>query len=134
MAKPYKIHIEESAKSHPRPHELAAAEAIANHFKSDVVFLRRMESKTPDLFILKTNIRWEIKSPEGSGKHTIQTNLRNASNQSENIILDLHRTKLTPDQAISRVREYISNEHSKIKKLKILTKDNQILDILDKKR
>ena len=134
MPKTYKVHIEESGKASPRPHELQAATILSAYFKSDLVFLRRAESKTPDLFVLKTNIRWEIKSPEGAGKRTIQTNLRDASKQSENIILDLHRTSLSTTQAISRVKEYISNEHSKIKRLKILTKTNQIIDILEKKR
>ena len=128
----YQVHIEKDGLSKPRPHELLVAEILADYFGSDVVFLRRNISKAPDLFILKTNIRWEIKSPEGSGKHTVQTNLRNASQQSENIILDLHRTKLTKAQAISRVKEYISNEHSKIKRLKIITKTGQVIDIIGK--
>lgn len=130
MAKQYKIHIEEDGKSRPRPHELIVAEVLAEHFKSDIVFLRRMASKTPDLYILKTNIRWELKSPEGAGKHTIQTNLRNASKQSENIILDLHRSKLTKEQAVSRTNEFIKNEHSRIKRLKIVTRNNQVIDII----
>ena len=130
MPKEYKIHIEEDGKSNPRPHELAAAQIIAQHFGSDVIFLRRLSSKTPDLYILKTNIRWELKSPEGSGKHTIQNNLRNASRQSENIILDLRRSKLAEKQAISRTNEFVKNEHSKIKRLKIITKQNRIIDIV----
>ena len=132
MPKSYKIHIEENGKSKPRPHELLAAEIMAKYFGSDVVFLRRLSSRTPDLFVLKTNICWELKSPEGSGKHTIQTNLRNASKQSENIIIDLSRTKITKSQAISRVNDYIKNEHSKIKKLKLITKNGQVVDILSK--
>ena len=130
MDKRYKIHIEEDGKSRPRPHELIVAEVLAEHFKSDIVFLRRMASKTPDLYILKTNIRWELKSPEGAGKHTIQTNLRNASKQSENIILDLHRSKLTKEQAVSRTNEFIKNEHSRIKRLKIVTRNNRVIDII----
>lgn len=132
MSRPHKIHIEENGKSKPRPHELRAAEILADYFDSEIVFLRRLSSKTPDLFVLKTNVRWELKSPEGSGKHTIQTNLRNASKQSENIIIDLSRTKITRAQAISRINDYIRNEHSKIRKLKLITKNAQVIDILDK--
>ena len=130
MPRQYKIHIEEDGKSKPRPHELIVAEILSEYFKSDVIFLRRISSKTPDLYILKTNIRWELKSPEGAGKHTIQTNLRNASKQSENIILDLHRSKLTKEQAISRTNDFIKNEHSKIKRLKIITKSDQVIDVI----
>ena len=132
MLKKFNIHIEEDEKSRPRPHELMIAEIMADYFKSDIVFLRRLYSKTPDLYILKTNIKWEIKSPTGAGKHTIQTNLRNASKQSENIILDLHRSDLTKEQAVSRVKDFVQKEHSRIKRLKIITKRNQIIDIIGK--
>ena len=128
----HNIHIEENGLSKPRPHEILVAKILADYFCSDVVFLRRSISKTPDLFILKTNVCWEIKSPNGASKHTIQTNLRNASRQSENIILDLHRTKLTKDQAVSRAKEFTNNEHSKIKRLKIITKTGQVIDIIGK--
>lgn len=132
MSKKFSIHIEENKESKPRPHEIMVAEIMAEYFKSDVVFLRRLSSKTPDLYILKTNIRWEIKSPTGAGKHTIQTNLRNASKQSENIILDLHRSDLTKEHAISRVKDFVQKEHSRIKRLKIITKRNQVIDIIGK--
>ena len=130
---PHKIIVEDSIQGLPRDHELIAAEVMAEYFGSDVIFLRRLESKTPDLYILKTNVRWEIKSPEGNGKYTIQNNLRLAEQQSRNIILDLHRCKLSESQALARVREYINDKHCRIKKLKIVTKKNKIVDILDKK-
>ena len=91
--------------------------------------MRRSSSKTPDLYVLKTNIRWELKSPTGGGKHTIQNNLREASKQSENIILDLTRSKMTDAQGMSRVKEFISNERSRIKRLKVLKKDRTVIDI-----
>lgn len=118
MLKKFNIHIEEDEKSRPRPHELMIAEIMADYFKSDIVFLRRLYSKTPDLYILKTNIKWEIKSPTGAGKHTIQTNLRNASKQSENIILDLHRSTLSKEQAISRTKDFIKKRKNQNQKIK----------------
>ena len=125
----YKVHYEESGKSKPRPHERKAAEKIASNFKSDIIFLRKISSKTPDLYVLKTNIRWELKSPTGGGKHTIQNNIREASSQSENIIIDLSRAKLSDSQGISRAKEFIKTEKSKIKRLKILTKTGELFDI-----
>ena len=123
------VHFEESGKSEPRPHEKKVAQIIADYFKSDIIFLRRISSKTPDLYILKTNIRWELKSPQGGGKHTIQNNLRATNGQSENVILDLSRAKLSDRQGISRTKEFIRKEHSRIKHLKLLTKDGHIIDI-----
>lgn len=129
MNREYAVHYEETGTSSPRPHEKKIAKAIANYFQSDVIFMRRTLSKTPDLYILKTNIRWELKSPEGGGKRTIQNNLREASWQSENILLDLSRAKLTDEKGISRTKEFLKKERPKIKRLKIITKKLKIMDI-----
>ena len=128
MAK-FKVAYEESGGSKPRQHERETAELLAQHFQSNLIFMRRYSSKTPDLYVLKTNIRWELKSPTGGGKHTVQNNLREASKQSENIILDLTRSKMTDIQGISRAKEFISNERSHVKRLKVLKKDGTIIDI-----
>ncbi len=128
MAK-YKVVKEDSKKSRPRTHEDIAAQIIANHFKSDVIFIRRGNSKTPDLYIIKTNVRWELKSPIGDGKRNIQNNLRKAKNQSENIIIDVARSRLTEAKAKSRIDEYLRKESSIIKRIKIITKDGAVVDI-----
>ena len=123
----YIVHVEDKKESEPRSHERKTAEMLAELFKSDIIFIRRVQSKTPDLFVLKTNICWELKSPIGNGKHTIQNNLRDASKQSENIILDLTRTKMTDKRAISRTKDFLKKEQSVVKRLKILTKDKRIM-------
>lgn len=126
------VHYEENDKDGPRPHEKCAAEFLAQYFQSDIVFLHRAASQTPDLFVLKTNIRWELKAPKGNGKHTIQNNLRGIDKQSENVILDLCRIKLTEKQAISRTKEFLKKDSNRIKRLKILTKQQKIIDIKGK--
>ncbi len=127
--KEYLVHIENDKNSKPRPHEKATANILAQLFKSDIIFLRRAQSKTPDLYILRTNARWELKSPTGGSKHTIQNNLRNTDGQSENVILDLTRAKLTDKQGISRAKEFIKAERYRIKRLKVLTKRHELIDI-----
>ena len=127
--KEYMVHIEDSKDSEPRPHEKKAAKMVANLFKSDVIFLRRLQSKTPDLYILKYNQRWELKSPIGGSKYTVQNNLRGTDAQSENVILDLTRSKLSDRQGISRAKEFMRKERSRIKKLKVLTKGGRLVDI-----
>ncbi len=129
MGNRYKVHFEESGKSEPRPHEKKIAQFVADHFKSDIIFLRRLSSKTPDLYVLKTNICWELKSPQGGGKHTIQNNLRATNGQSENVILDLTRAKIADEKGISRSKEFTKNERSNIKRLKVITKKKKIIDI-----
>lgn len=125
----YKVQFEESGKSEPRPHEKEISRFIADYFESDIVFLRRLSSKTPDLYVLKTNVCWELKSPQGGGKRTIQNNLRATRRQSENVILDLTRAKITNEKGISRAKEFVKNEHSGIKHLKIITKKLKVVDI-----
>lgn len=51
--KDYKVYIEDSRNSMPRQHEEKTARMLAYIFKSDIVFMRRSQSKTPDLYILK---------------------------------------------------------------------------------
>ena len=129
VMKKYTVHIEDSRDSEPRPHERKAADIIAQLFKSDIVFMRRFQSKSPDLYVLKTNVRWELKSPIGGSKYTVQNNLRETDGQSENVILDLSRAKLTDRQGVSRAKEFIRDERSRIKRLKVLTKDKRLVDI-----
>lgn len=132
MNKRYTVHFEESGKSQPRPHEKSIAYIIADYFESDIIFLRRYSSRTPDLYVLRTNLCWELKSPQGGGKHTIQNNLRSSDGQSENVILDLTSSKLSDEQGISRAKEFIKNERSRIKRLKVLTRKHGIVDIKSK--
>ena len=127
--KKYIVHVEDDKKSKPRPHEAEAAEQLAQIFENDLVFMRRAASKTPDIYVLRTNTIWELKSPKGGSKYTIQNNLRETDGQSENVILDLTRAKLTDRQGISRAKEFIKKERSRIKRLKVLKKDGRIVDI-----
>ena len=132
MKNKYLVHVEDNKESKPRPHEETASQIIATSFRSNIVFLRRRQSKNPDLYILRTNVLWELKSPIGNGKHTIQNNLRDADRQSENIIIDLRRTKMNEKQAVSRIHEFINTEHTRIKRIKVITKANKVVDFLDK--
>jgi hypothetical protein len=112
----------------PRDHELSAALILAYHFKTDVIFLRPERKKTPDIEVNGT--KWEIKSPIGNGKKTIDNNMRAAHKQSRNVVLDLRRTKLHQNKTIARINYYLSTGPHKIKHLKIITKTQKIIDIL----
>ena len=74
---------------------------------------------------------WEIKSPEGKGKNTIANNLKAASKQSKRIVLDLSRCKLRQEQALSRIRGYLSAGNHHLIKLVIITKSGKCIDFLD---
>jgi hypothetical protein len=125
----YKVIVETDIIDRPKDHEMRAALIVANgYFKSDVVFLRQNTYSTPDLDI--HGVKWEIKSPLGNGKKTIDNNLRNARRQSTNIILDFSRMKLHQTKALARINHYLRSGPHNIKKLIVIVKTQKILEIL----
>jgi hypothetical protein len=127
MAK-YQVIVQTDLVDVPKDHELSAALILAYHFKTDVTFLRPERKKSPDIDVDGT--KWEIKSPTGDGKKTIDNNLRAAHKQSRNVVLDLRRAKLHQNKAVARINYYLSVGPHKIKHLKIITKTQKIIDIL----
>lgn len=124
----YKVIIETKIADRPEDHELSAALVIANYFKTDVVFLRPQTHKTPDMEI--NGAKWEIKSPRGNGKKTIDNNLRSARKQSRNIIIDLRRIKLHQNKTKAHINHYLSSGPHGFKKILIITKTNNVIEIL----
>ena len=68
----YQVIISTDLQDRPKDQELSAALILAEYFKSDVIFLRPQKDKTPDIDI--GGVHWEIKSPKGDGKKTIENN------------------------------------------------------------
>lgn len=132
--KKFKIILEKGIEQLPYKHEMNAASIIADYFESDVTFLRKNPMSSPDLLIIEHNQIWELKSPLGGGKRTIANNLREASRQSQKVILDLSRCKMNNEKALSRVREFLENGNTNIKKLLIIGKNKKVLVFLNKKR
>ena len=124
----YKVIVKTELVDVPKEHELSAALILAYHFKAEVIFLRPERKKTPDIDV--NGIKWEIKSPTGNGRKTIDNNLRAAHKQSRNIVLDLRRIKLHQSKVVARINYYLSAGPHKIKHLKIITKAQKVIDIL----
>lgn len=82
-------------------------------------------TKSPDVII--GGKTWEMKSPIGHSKSTLEHCFKKAARQSENIIIDLRRTKLKQQNAISQL-EYQFYHSKRIKCMKIVTKKAKILD------
>ena len=118
--------------AHPEKHEIEIAK-ILNKYGKNVEFLIPLDIKntrTPD--IKMDGLLWEIKSPKGSSSRTIETNLRNASKQSSNIIIDLRRVKIDEARAFSQInREF---KFRKVIKRIIVIRKNYELKVLDIKR
>lgn len=79
----------------------------------------------PDIIV--DNVYWEIKSPKGGAKNTIRHNLKRAEKQSKNVIIDLRRCGFTDEQAIREIKRIFSIS-KRIKKIKIITKSENVLD------
>lgn len=129
MPKPkYEVIVKTDPVDSPKDHEMSAALLLAYHFKANVIFLRPERKKSPDIDVGGT--KWEIKSPKGNGKKTIDNNLRTARRQSRYIVLDLRRAKLHQSKAEARIRHYLVSGPHNIKQIKIITKHRKIIDIL----
>lgn len=125
--KKYEVIVKTSVEDAPELHEMSAALILAYYFKTDVIFLRVQHGRTPDVDIKGTE--WEIKSPLGNGKRTIDNNFGEARGQSKNIVIDLRRTKMHQAKANARIRHYLSTPHN-FKQVLVITKSKKVIVIL----
>ena len=127
VMKKYEVIVKTNIKDRPKDHEMSAAIILAHHFKSDITFLRPQTDKTPDIAVGST--KWEIKSPRGNSKKTIENNLRVARKQSRNIVIDLRRMKMHQKRATARINFFLANPHH-FKRVVIITKSRKVIEIL----
>ena len=83
------------------------------------------KAKTPD-FIMN-GVAWEMKSPQGKSKTSLEHILKKAIKQSKNIIIDLRRSKLKEEIAIKEIKKRY-NQTNSCRKLKIITKSQNLLE------
>lgn len=108
------------------PHELRVAEilTLAGH---NVEFLKESNLHTAD--ILLDSIEFEIKSPKTSNTNSLEHLLKKALKQSPNIIIDTSRMKSSRDDNIRKFLVVQAKSRKQIKKLIMVTKRGQIIDI-----
>ena len=117
--------------NHPSPpvqHEVDAAFILARHYQTVVEFLIPIDDymrKTADLKML--GVEWEIKCPTGTSRSTISNQLRRASKQSMNIIIDTRHTKLRYNDIEKRVQFGMSSSSS-IKKVILIDKSGKVVE------
>lgn len=110
----------------PTDREMAIAYVMAEFFQKDVYFVVRAGHRTADYFIDRRY--WELKSPTGDGKRTIQHALQKAARQSENVIIDLYWLKMGYTRAINRIA-YEAKFIPKIKRLVVVSRTGKVLVI-----
>ena len=117
---------------HPNPpeqHEIDTAEILALHYRTTVEFLKPVDDykrKSADIKML--GVEWELKSPTGASKSTIQTQFQRASKQAKNIIIDSRRTKIKYDDLEKRVQQELKNRPY-MKKAIIINKSKKVIEI-----
>ena len=116
----------------PEDHEIEAAWIIARHYNRAVDFLRPVDDykrKTPD--IVMNGQLWEIKSPIGKSKNTIERQIKRAVKQSRNIIVDGRRSAIPDNVLQSELLKQCMIRRS-IKQLIFITKKLSVVEIISK--
>ena len=111
----------------PEQHEFETAKFFSNLGK-DIVFIK--PSSIPSVHrpdILMDSLEWEIKCPEGSGKRTIEQNIRKAVLQSHYIIVDLRWIRVPEKQCLSQLELNFKTKPA-IKRLLAIKKDLELVE------
>lgn len=122
--KKYRVIIPQGVHPVPEKFELSAASLLLNFFQSDITFLPVTSIRTPDIEV--NGEKWEIKSPVGNGKYTIQRQFQRAAKQSQNVIIDARQTRIH----IARVRRevaYQANLAKSIKQVLLIEKTGKVV-------
>ena len=126
---PGQVIIPTNHPSPPEQHEIDAAYALARHFQTLVEFIVPVDDykrKSGDVVML--GVVWEIKCPAGDSKSTISNQIRRASKQSMNIIIDTRRTKLRFNEIEKRAQLGVSGKSS-VKRLISINKAGKVIEI-----
>ncbi len=110
----------------PTDREVAVAYILADYFRKDVRFVLRTGHKTADFLI--GGRYWELKSPTGNGKRTIQHALQKAVTQSENVVIDISLLKMNYTIAKNKLI-HESKFIPRIKRLLVVDKRGKVLVI-----
>lgn len=116
------------AYSKPSSVEVRCAFTLLRYFNSAIEFIPKATIHTPDLRVTSKNQLWEIKDIKGNSKNTIAHNLSNAKKQSENVIITLYSTKMTPKVAVARIKAELKHA-PQIKKCLLITKEEKVVKI-----
>ncbi len=115
--------IPTSVNPRPERFEIEAASIVAEYFGADAKFIARATGKTPDIIVGR--IEWEIKSPLGSGKHVIENQVKRASKQSLNVIIDARRCKLHIAKVRSQLK-YSVGFRTRLKRVLLINKRGEV--------
>jgi hypothetical protein len=110
-------------------HELSTANALAEAGLV-VEFLPTKDiknTKSPD--ILMNGEKWELKAPKTDELSAIERNLKRATKQSSNIVIDSHRLRKIHDSTVQAFLLQKFKQQKTIKKLLFVNRKHQVIDI-----
>lgn len=93
----------------------------------DILFLainKILHHTSPDIEMCDK--KWEIKTPKGNGKYTIEHVIQHASKQSKHIIIDLRQSKMSESKALAKIQRE-SSLRKVIKTMLVITKSKDLL-------
>lgn len=127
--KPGKVIIPASVS--PWDHELKTAHTLAQHgFTVEFVAVSNdHKAKTADVVI--DGVLYEIKSPKTDKLSAVERNLKRATKQSGNIIIDSRRMSKLHDATIQKVLAQKLKQQKTIKKILFVNRKHQVIDISD---
>jgi hypothetical protein len=111
------------------PHEIKTAQALAGVGYS-IEFIRsstRNREHSADAYL--DGIKFEFKSPKSSKMDAVERNLKRATKQSCNIVLDSRRIKRVPDAAIQRELSAQLSKSKVIKRILFVNRHGTVIDI-----
>ena len=110
----------------PEKHELETARYFAKQ-GHDIEFIPPSNSPnihTPD--IKMDGVEWEMKSPVGKSRRTIEQIFRKAVKQSKYLIFDLRRINISESECIKEL-EHRFNTKTYVKRLLIIKKSGELV-------
>lgn len=81
--------------------------------------------RTPDFKM--NGLKWEMKSPKGKSRSTLEHAFQVAMKQSVNVVFDLRRIQMPNGKAVATL-EHLFNYSKGIKRLLIISKERKLLD------
>ena len=110
-------------------HELMTADALAGAgYSVEFLATNGMQyAKSPDVLI--NGEEWEMKSPQTDKLSAIERNLKRATKQSCNIIIDSHRMSKIHDSSVLKLLVQKYKQQKTIKKLLFVNRKRQVIDV-----
>lgn len=115
----------------PWDHELKTAHALAQHgfIVEFVAVSNNHKAKTADVVI--DGVLYEIKSPKTDKLSAVERNLKRATKQSGNIIIDSRRMSKLHDATVQKFLAQKLKQQKTIKKILFVNRKHEVIDISD---